>query len=536
MNRLTARQYKFLTSLVAMMTIMGVDAQTAPEVPRLVVNIIIDQLRTDYLEAFSPLYGEKGFSRLMREGRVYSQAQYPFSSPDRASAIACLMSGTVPYENGIVAERWLDRGTLLPVYCVDDKAFAGNATTECSSAANLGVSTFTDELKVSTEGKGLVYSIAPSRDAAVLMAGHAADGAFWINDETGHWCGSSYYGKLPQWISFHEDNSQALYRNIGSITWEPINSLVGSYNYFVSGGMKTPFKHKFKGERNFRQFKASALVNEEVTSLATRCVQNAMLGIDRVTDVLNVCYYAGNFDHKTVAECPIELQDTYVRLDRQLAELVDLVESRVGRDHVLFVVTSTGYSDTEQGTTDLSRYRIPTGEFNITRAYRLLNMYLIAVYGQGDWIESVMGNQIYLNLKLIENKGLNLTEVLERCGDFLIQLSGVRDVFTSQRLSQGAWTPGISNVRNAYNPKNSGDILIQVSPGWQLVNEETHEKSLQRDSYMGFPLYFYGADIQSEVVLDPVTLDHVAPTVAQCLRIRAPNGCDAAPLLGIRKQ
>jgi len=516
------------------MAMAGVEGQTAPEVPRLVVNIVIDQLRTDYLEAFSPLFGDKGFARLQREGRVYSEAQYPFDSPDRASAIASLMSGTVPYENGIVGERWLDRSTLQPIYCVEDKRYAGNLTNEKSSAANLGVSTITDELKVSTQGKGIVYAIAPNRDAAIFLAGHAADGAFWLNDLTGYWCGTSYYGALPKWVGFHDGSNQAVNRNIGNLVWEPTNALVGSYNYFVSGGKKSPFKYKFKGDRRFREFKASGLVNEEVTAMASRCLTSDMLGIDAITDVLSVCYYAGNYDHKTVSQCPIELQDTYVRLDEQLGKLIDLAERQIGRDHVLFVVTSTGYSDTEDGDADLATYRIPTGEFNITKAYRLLNMYLTAVYGQGQWVESVLGSQIYLNLKLIENKGLNQAEVLERCSDFLIQLSGVRDVFTSQRLAQGAWTPGISNIRNAYNPKCSGDILIQVAPGWQLVNDDTHEKVFQRDSYMGFPLYFYGANIQSEVVKTPITMDHVAPTLAQFLRIRAPNGCNAAPLTGIR--
>ena len=183
------------------MSVAGAEAQTAPEVPRLVVNVVIDQLRTDYMEAFSPLYSERGFMRLLKQGRVYTQAEYPFANPDRASAIACFMSGTSPYENGIVGERWLDRQTLTPVYCVDDKEFQGQHTTVASSPQHLGVSTITDELKVATEGNGLVYAIAPTRDAAVLMAGHAGDGAFWFNEETGDWCSTSYYGAFPEWAA-----------------------------------------------------------------------------------------------------------------------------------------------------------------------------------------------------------------------------------------------------------------------------------------------------------------------------------------------
>ncbi|MBQ8050872.1 MAG: alkaline phosphatase family protein [Bacteroidaceae bacterium] len=503
------------------MTMIGAEAQTAPEVPRLVVSVVIDQLRSDYLEAFSPLYGEGGFRRLMGQGRAYQQAEYPFAQPDRASAMACLMSGSSPYENGIVGERWLDRSTLQSTYCVGD-----------GRPDNLGVTTIGDELKVATEGKALVYAVAPNSDAAVLSAGHAADGAFWLNDETGQWTSSNYY-RTPTWLGYY-NRSQHAAESIASLTWEPTNGLVGEFNYFVSGGTRKPFRHQFRGDRRFREFKASALVNEEVNDFVAHCLQNSLLGMDAVTDFLGVTFYAGNYDHRTVAECPMELQDTYVRLDHQLGRLLDMVEQRVGRDRVLFVVTSTGYSDGEQTDGDLSRYHIPSGEFNITRSQLLLNMYLSAVYGQGQYAEASMGNQIYLNRKLIENRGLNLSEVLERSADFLIQLSGVRDVYTSQRLAQGAWTPGIRDIRNAYHPKCSGDILVQVAPGWKLINEQTNERKTQRDSYMGFPLYFYGLDIRPEVVETPVTVDHIAPTLAQCMRIRAPNACSASPLTGIR--
>ncbi|MBQ2012103.1 MAG: alkaline phosphatase family protein, partial [Bacteroidaceae bacterium] len=161
MTNLSAQRIRLLTSLLILMSVAGAEAQTAPEVPRLVVNVVIDQLRTDYMEAFSPLYSERGFMRLLKQGRVYTQAEYPFANPNRASAIACFMSGTSPYENGIVGERWLDRQTLTPVYCVDDKEFQGQHTTVASSPQHLGVSTITDELKVATEGNGLVYAIAP---------------------------------------------------------------------------------------------------------------------------------------------------------------------------------------------------------------------------------------------------------------------------------------------------------------------------------------------------------------------------------------
>lgn len=516
--------------LLAPYSLSLLQAQNVPQVPSLVVNIVIDQLRSDYLDAFTPLYGQGGFQRLKEQGRFYSQAEYPFSSPDQASAMACLMTGTSPYVNGIVGSHWLDRETLLPVFCVDDETYPGIHTSEKSSPKHLAVSTICDELKISSEGKSIVYSIAPTREAAIFGAGHAGNEAFWLDDWTGKWAASCYYDDYPDWATEYDVRS-SLESRIANIQWKPLNDQVTNFQYFVSsgGGNGKAFSHKFNSNRKFREFKATACVNDEINLFAKESIEKAGLGTDAVTDMLTLTYYAGAYDHQSAMQYGMEMQDTYARLDRQLEELFDFVEEKVGMDKTLFVVTSTGYFDSEE-LMDLSKYRIPTGIFSITKAQLLLNMYLIAVYGPGNYVETAIDNQIYLNLKLIENRNLNLAEVLDRCSAFLIQLKGVKDVYTSQRLALGAWTPGISKLRNAYNPKCSGDILIQVSPGWLLNNEDTHEQSLSRESYLSFPLFFMGAGIVPEKVRIPVTIDQVAPTIAQTLRIRAPNACPQAPL------
>ena len=178
----------------------------------------------------------------------------------------------------------------------------------------------------------------------------------------------------------------------------------------------------------------------------------------------------------------------------------------------------------------MSRNRIHTGTFSITRAQMLLNMYLIAVYGEGQWVETALDNELYLNLKMAEQRNVNIDEMLARCSSFLIQLSGVKDVYTRERLALGAWTPGISKLRNAYSPQCSGDIMIQVSPGWSLVNDVTGESRISREGYVCFPLFFFGAGVVPQKVDVPVTVDRIAPTVCRALRIRSPNGCAQAPL------
>ena len=172
--------------LLAALAAAEVQAQTIQPAPRLVVNIAIDQLRTDYIEHFSPLYSENGFKKLLNKGRVYESASYPFSPVDRASAIASIATGTTPHYNNIVSSQWLDRNTLRPIFCTDD----GNGG---DSPKMMATSTIGDELKVATRGNALVYSVAADKDAAILAGGHAADGAFWISEKSGRWSTCTYY-------------------------------------------------------------------------------------------------------------------------------------------------------------------------------------------------------------------------------------------------------------------------------------------------------------------------------------------------------
>ncbi|MGN0282221.1 MAG: alkaline phosphatase family protein [Prevotella sp.] len=521
------RRQRTLTLLATIVSILNIEAQVMQQAPRLVVNITIDQLRADYMEAFSPLYTLDGFKKLANKGMVFTNASYPFSPIDRASAIASVSTGTTPYYNSLVGNQWLDRETLRPVQCVDDKKTQGLNTSEGGSPNNVSTSTIGDELKVTTQGKAKVFSIAPFRNAAIMAAGHAADGAVWIDDKSGNWCTTDYYGKeIPQWIKSYNAINPT-YRITSGGVWEPENQYVGKFNYFLREAAPKPFKHKFTGERQYIEYKTSGLVNENVTKAALHCVSSNNMGVDGITDLLNVTYYAGPFNHEANSETQIELQDTYVRLDRQIASLIASLELRLGAKNVLFVITSTGYSDEED--VDYSKYRIPSGTFYINRTAGLLNMYFSALWGQGKYVEAYYGSHIYLNHKLFEGKRLSISDACQRAQEFLSMVAGVRNVFTSQQLLSNS-NPEFVKVRNGFCPERCGEIIVEVSPGWRLCNEDTQQSQLSRASYTPFPIIFYGANIQAERITIPVTVDRIAPTVAKCIRIRAPNACSSEPL------
>ena len=524
---------RILTSLIAAIVISGMQAQNVPAVPKLVIGITIDQLRTDYIEAFSSMYGERGFKRLFKEGRVYVNAEYDFVKPDQSSSVASVYTGTTPYYNGIIGNNWMDRNSLCVVKSVEDRAYMGIYTSESTSPQHLQVSNLSDELMVATQGQAHVYSIAPTREMAIMSAGHASKGAFWINDETGKWSGTTYYGNFPEWVTNFNDRNGLDFR-IEQITWGPYLP-VTAYKYITTQNKQLTFKHNFTDERfeKYKKFKTSPYANDEVNKLVNEFLSNTNAGLDDMPDLLNLSYYAGNYAGKPDTEYAMEIQDVYVRLDNSIGDLLEMVDRKVGLNNTLIFITSTGVRGQE--VKDASEFKIPTGEFHLKRCTALLNMYLMALYGQGQYVEAYYGQQIYLNHKLIEDKKLNLSEVMARSSEFIVQMSGIRSAYSSQRLLLGAWDPKIDKIRNSFSQKCSGDLYIEVMPGWTVVDEYTNTTKVVREAYDSVPLFFFGYNIKPEILYSPVKIAVVAPTVAHFMRIRAPNAGVCAPLTGIRK-
>ncbi|MBQ7443916.1 MAG: alkaline phosphatase family protein [Bacteroidaceae bacterium] len=525
---------RFLTPLIAMLAAMSVDAETAPELQRIVVNIVVDQLRTDYMEAFAPLYGEGGFKRLMAEARYYTDATMPFRRPDRASAAASLSTGATPFVNGIPALSWLSRQTLQPVFCVDDARHKGQRTDERTSAAGILTTTVADELELATARRAIVLSIAAERDVAVLLAGHLADGVFWLNDKTGDWCGTSYYGEFPGWVSAF-DRMSPLGSRLKDIVWQPVyDGAYASFHYFHSNAeaaSNAVFEHRFKGDRRMREFKTSAMANDEVARLVERTMDATPIGRDETPDLLCIALYAGAPEGNSVVTAPAEVQDTYVRLDSTLARVINKVEQTVGRGRALFVVTSTGYADTDALSFRYEQLGLETSTFSMERAALLTNMYLSALFGQAQYVTASHGTQIYLDAKLIEQRQLRMADVLARAEEFLVQMSGVRNIYTATELVRASEEPapggshvGIAAVRNAWSASRSGDILVDVMPGWRV---ECHNGKTYVDpglAHAAFPLFFLGPDVKSQRITQPISATRIAPTIAASMRIRAPSG------------
>jgi hypothetical protein len=449
---------------VTLLSLVGLHAngfaQHAEKPPRLVISIHADELTTDLLETYSPLYRADGLLKLLNGGLLFSNGSFPFAPVDAASSAAAIATGATPYYNSITGTEWLNRTTLRPQSAIHDAQYG-------TSPQQLATSTLGDELKIATGGTAHVYAFAPSAECAILLAGHAADGAAWIEDET--WQTTTYYSPQDEWLS--------------------------EYTHF---------------------FAPSASVNNSIADGAISCIERGDIGTDEATDII----YVGLSLQPTL--------ESYVQLDHTIARIVTAVGRKVPIERTLFVLTGMG-SQRQERKEDRERFRIPTGKFYINRTANLLNLYLGAVYGNAQYIEACYRNQLFVNRQLIERKNIDMADLLRRSQAFILQLSGVRNVYTANQLMTSD-SHLLARVRNAFNADRCGDLLIDIQPGWELVNEDAGTTSLSRVAALPFPIVFYGATIAPQRVNTGVTADRIAPTVARVIRIRAPNACMAEPL------
>lgn len=514
----------FSLSVLSVIRAQGIKSFGEDSSPVLVIGIVVDQLNSDYLEKLMPLFGEDGLKTLWYNGYNRPNGFYDVERVDRASAVASIYSGTWPFYHGIVGERWFERSSMNVANCVDDSHFNGINTIERASPRKLLVSNLADELKVATSGIAKVCAVAAEKDAAILSAGHEADAAIWINDADGRWSGTDYYGCLPEWVDLIDDT---LWVNR---TWKPVYPVV---SYLIGEMINRPstFSYSYK-KNNIKSYKRSPLANDRVTKMAIESLKRFEMGLDNYTDLLTVTYYAGDPIKEGSGSYSLERQDLYVRLDQNIANLIREAKNHVGSNNVLFFLTSTGYSPIIKP--NEREFRIPSGEVRMERVTALLNLYLSALYGQGVYIIDYYDSQLFFDHSLLDSKRLTLSEVLTSSVDFLSQVKGVRGVLARRDLLSGNLDNYTRKKLNAFHPDCSGDIIVEISPGWTIVDDKRGIDRYIRNNSETFPIILYGAGVRSEIDRNPVTVGVLAPTITDILKIEAPNASLEKPIKGLR--
>lgn len=504
--------------------------QPSASAPKLIIGITVDQLRTDYLQTLQHRFGQGGFRRLMQDGTMFEQVTFELDNPDATTAIAVLATGSYPFQNGIGSQFVFDQQSLRRRQALWDFRYIGNATDGFWSPSALLCSNLADELKLASQQSSKIYSIAPNAEEALLTAGHSADGAFWIDDKTGVWCSTTYYRDFPSFIA-NQNNGQPLFSDAPTRGWD--SQLYTQDNVCALAPYQPCnafFSHKFQQNRQvmYPWIKTTPIINEAVGRMAQMFLTHGHIGsTPKRTDMLQLTFYAGTYQHAAPEVYPCELEETYMRLDKTLEELLQAIDHNVGLSNTVIYLMGTG--DTNRNTTDVPGLSL--GEFNANRCSALLNIQLTSLYGQGQWIEGFEGMHIYLNQKLIEQKQLQTEEVEHEAAMFVALMSGVDEVYTASQLLIDSNGKRIARVRNGYSKSFGGDLIVVLQPGWNFKADDksSQQPQLRHDVCPGPAIIYAPQRVEAKRITEPVEATVIAPTVARTIRIRAPSGCRSLP-------
>ena len=523
---------RILTGIVASMVAFSALSQVKSGRPQLVLGIVVDQLRSDYIELLQSYFGERGFNRLLREGAYFENVDFNCANLDVASGTALVMSGAYPNINGIPQALIFDPSTKKATPVLTDAQCMGNFSNETLSPVALTVSTLADEVRVNNDGLGLVYAIAPDAQQAIILAGHAANSAFWINDVDGKWSTSTFYKDVPQCLKTR-NYSQPLSNRLNTMAWEPALALE-RYVDIPEARRFYKFRYNYpdNDKNRYRAFKQSALVNEEVTSVAIDYINNLKLGSRGQLDMLNISYTLAPYSYGSDPDFRIELQDSYLRLDAQLSRLFAAIDQAVGRGNALVFVTSTGYFNDFRR--DDEKFNIPSGEFYVARAKSLLNMYLMAIYGNGEWVIGYDNQQFFLNKELIKKNDLKIEELRAKSAEFMRKMSGVLSAYSLEDVINNPVTDVALSINRSIKPETAGDIFVDIVPGWMIVENDTNASAngkLIRDNAINTPAFIMAPGVPAQRIKSVVDASFLSPTVARLLRIRSPNAASHKPWL-----
>lgn len=518
--------------LIASMVGMALPAAGQKDRPRLVVGIVVEGLQADYINNLRDYFGEGGFKRLMRDGVVIANADYG-TALDPTAATAMLMTGAAPSVNGIGSKHTYDISghRLLPV--LEDQASIGNFTNETYSPKNLLVSTLADEVRIAGGGVTNVYAISPDPQMAILLGGHAANCAVWLNDASGNWATTTFYKDIPTFIG-GRNRLSPLASRLDTMSWTPAMP-VADYPDLPDHLKHYPFRYVFpRGNADrYAMFKNSAPINAEVTSLASDFINTLGLGKHDGVDMLNVTYTLAPFDFAKNPDNRLELMDSYIRLDRNLEKLFSTIDRAGGGNSVIFLAATPPSTTTRR---DDEKWNIPYGEFSTRKAGSLLNMYLMAVYGTGEWVSGFHNGHFYLNNKLIKDNNLDAKAVRAEAASFIARMSGVKDVFTIDQILTGDAGDNAKALKRNTHLATAGDLLVNVIPGWEIIDDYSGDKNLSSTNHVErivattAPAFILAPGIAPKRYDVPVDARVIAPTVAGLLRIRSPNAASLPAL------
>lgn len=530
------------------LVIMGQGAYIPPDKPRLVVGIVVEQLRYDQIEKFRSRFSENGIRKLLNEGTYFQNASFQYMLLQSAPGHATISTGAEPALHGITSDSWYLPLKNELIYCTKDLSVnpvGGSYESGLHSPVNLQASTFSDELKMATGRKARIFSVGMKENPVILSAGHAADGAYWYDNVSGTWMSSTYYiDSLPPWVG--DFNAMKYPESYLTGSWtlsrprqdyyecQPDSSEYETgFNgipYFPYDLKKLSAKPRTAAGRDYSLLRETPFGNTYTTNFAIKLIENEKLGEDDITDFLSVCYTSTDYIGRRFGPSSMEMADAILRLDKDIETLLKYLNDHLGKKNVLVYFTSSHGVSEIPGI--LQENRIPSGYFRQNQALQLLRSYLNAVYGEGDWVKGYSENQIFLNRSLIEDARIPLEDVQKKVARFLVQFSGVASAYPYSAFEANDYGNGnLKRIINNFSPQRSGDVIVTLNPGWVEKDDvfvTNHNSPYEYDSHV--PLIWYGWTINRATVTRKVNMTDIAATLSSLCKVPVPNACTGEPM------
>jgi len=509
--------------------------------PKLVLVIVVDQFRYDYLERFGDLFGEYGFKLVTKRGALFTNANYDYVPTFTACGHAAIFSGSIPSQNGIVGNAWFDRESgKVRIMVADDAAHTvtsdgPSARGGAASPRTLIGTTIGDQMRLSNNLQSKVFTASLKDRAAVLPGGQHPNGAYWFNEASGGFVSSDYYAKeLPAWVRSFSANVKA--DKYFGMKWDRIlpaeaykraqpenlslqkSALGGRFPYAVTGGEDKP------GQKFYTAFEITPFASEYLANFCMAAVGAESLGADEYPDLLSISFSSPDLTGHYYGPDSAEIEDTYIRLDRVIADLLGFIDGRIGLANTIVVVTG------DHGVAPVPEYAHSNG-FDAARmsgreVVDAVNKALGARFGEGKWVQNFINDQLYLDQKLIADKKVDAAEAERVAGETALTLAGVVNYFTRTQLVGGRMPDGpiARRVANGFNRERSGDVWLITKPFYFFSEGDlptTHGSPYNYDTHV--PVVLFGAGVKPGRYNDACSPSDIAPTLAALLGIEPPS-------------
>lgn len=531
--------------LIGLFSFQAFAQETKGEKPRLVVGIVVDQMRYDYLTRFWERFGEDGFKKLINEGYNFKNNHFNYVPTYTGPGHASVYTGTSPMNHGIIGNGWYDKFVKESVYCAGDETVEPVGTKDNAgkmSPHRMKTTTVSDENRLHTQMRGKTIGVSIKDRGSILPAGHTANAAYWFHGgDEGKWITSSFYmDELPKWVKdFNASDKVEAYL-------KPWNTLYDIDTYKESGSDKNNFEGGFRGKKDatfpydlaelsdenggFDIIENSAYGNDITLEFALAAVEAEELGQDEDTDFLTLSFSSTDKIGHNFGVNSKEIQDTYLRLDKNIAQLLKELDAKVGEGNYTIFLTA------DHGGVDVPAYlqsvNIPAGYFESDEFEEELKEFAAREFGEEELIENVSNSQIFFNYELMEELEISSSVLQAKLAHYILQLDQIDKVYTrDQLINGGSFVVGTGRaIQNGFNQKRSGDIMYVLDPATIVYSRtgSTHGSDLNYDTHA--PLIFYGNGVKQGSTTERTEIIDIAPTVSALLGIAFPNGNTGKPL------